>query len=133
MNFAKFARTTVMAGLVMAALWGLPQAAQAEEIVAESGNQSGVCHGVTVLAWARVDGVSPSGGSDDPMIEIDSIQTDRTESTATDDVWVDGKIITAENYDSTREGGDIAAPDVDDQAEQTVQSDPEWKYVPVRR
>ena len=98
MNFAKFARTTVMAGLVMAALWGLPQAAQAEEIVAESGNQSGVCHGVTVLAWARVDGVSPSSDSDDPQ--------NRSDSTATD---------------------------VDDQTEQTVQSDPEWRYVPVRR
>ena len=35
MNFAKFAQTVAVAGLVMAAVWGQPQAAQAEEIVVE--------------------------------------------------------------------------------------------------
>jgi hypothetical protein len=119
MNFAKFARTTVMAGLVMAALWGLPQAAQAEEIVAESGNQGGVCHGVTVLAWARVDGVSPSTDS----------STGST--TVADDVIVDGRIITAENHDTASSDGDLAAPDA--QVQPTAQSDPEYKYVSVRR
>jgi hypothetical protein len=39
--------------------------------------EEGICHGVTVLAWARVDGTSPSG----------------------DDVVVDGRIITGEGFE----------------------------------
>ena len=51
-----------------------------------------------------------------------------------DDVVVDGKIITAENFDAAADSsseGDLAAPDA--QVEPTVQSDPEYKYLPVRR
>jgi putative intracellular protease/amidase len=87
-------------------------------------------HGVTVLAWARVDGVSPlqgrtvaawPGGS--PAFEYEGqkygggvipvfwhvIQNDSSARTAAstgnplssaDDVVVDGQIITAENYDA---------------------------------
>jgi len=119
MNFAKFAHTVVVAGLVMAAMWGQPQAAQAEEIVVESHDETAINHGVTVLAWARVDGVSPSTDS----------STGGT--TVADDVIVDGRIITAENYDAASSDGDLAAPDA--QVQPTVQSDNEWKYVPVRR
>ena len=43
----------------------------------EQSHGGAVCHGVSVLAYARVDGVSP----------------------LRDDVVVDGKIITAENFD----------------------------------
>jgi hypothetical protein len=51
-----------------------------------------------------------------------------------DDVVVDGRIITAENFDAAADSstdGDLAAPDA--QVQPTVQSDPEYKYVPVRR
>jgi hypothetical protein len=51
-----------------------------------------------------------------------------------DDVVVDGKIITAENYDTAADSStdaDLATPDA--QVEPTIQSDPEYKYVPVRR
>jgi hypothetical protein len=45
----------------------------------------GVCHGVTVLAWARVDGTSPSG----------------------DDVVVDGRIITGEGFEASFGDGSV--------------------------
>ncbi len=51
-----------------------------------------------------------------------------------DDVVVDGKIITAEDFDAAADSssdGDLAAPDAPVQP--SVQSDPEYKYVPVRR
>ena len=83
MNFAKFAQTAAVVGLVMAAVWGQPQAAQAQEIVAEIHDETAVDHGVTVLAWARVDGVSPS--------------TEAPSTLCCDDVIVDGDIITGEN------------------------------------
>ena len=102
MNFAKFAQTAAVVGLVMAAVWGQPQAAQAQEIVAEIHDETAVDHGVTVLAWARVDGVSPS--------------TEAPSTLCCDDVIVDGDIITGEN-----DGAQASA------------SDPEWRYVPVRR
>lgn len=89
-----------------------------------------ICHGVTVLAWARVDGVSPlqgkvvvgaaqgmpgfrEGGLDFPnaeyparwQIEANGARMLTSGSignplSSSDDVWIDGKIITAENYDS---------------------------------
>lgn len=86
MNFAKFAQTVAVAGLMMAAVWGPPQAAQAEEIVVEGRDATAVDHGVTVLAWARVDGVSPS--AEEPS------------TVCCDDVIVDGDIITGENADA---------------------------------
>jgi len=91
----------------------------------DPGQETALNHGVTVLAWARVDGVSPleqrsairtSGDAsdysaivfvggwgssmyqyayNDPMVS--SHQPQRTQ----DDVVVDGRIITGENYDSS--------------------------------
>lgn len=101
MKIAKFTQTVALVGLVMAAVWGQPQAAQAQEIVAESPDETAINHGVTVLAWARVDGVSPS--------------TAEPSTACCDDVIVDGDIVTG--------GNDAQAPT----------SDPEWRYVPVRR
>lgn len=88
-----------------------------------------LCHGVSVLAWARVNGqsllqgrsVSTYGGSS-PESDVAGAQLSRwhssingatvftngvigNTSTATDDVIVDGRIITAENYDSARQFG----------------------------
>ena len=101
-----------------------------------------ICHGVSVLAWARVDGVSPlagkhvaayAGGS--PGVTIDGvtyapgalptrwhIETNGgiqftsgsigDPATATDDVWVDGRIITGENYDSAAQFGRVVGQEV---------------------
>jgi putative intracellular protease/amidase len=57
-----------------------------------------ICHGVSVLAWARVDGVSSLGG-----------RSAANPTTVADDVIVDGKIITAENYDSASAVGEAVA------------------------
>ena len=92
MNLINTAKIALLTGFAAAALMTQPMLAHAEEIttVPDDG-VAAINHGVTVLAWARVDGVSP----------------------AADDVIVDGTIITGENYDTS--------------------SDPEWKYIPVRR
>lgn len=97
-----------------------------ESLVSNSGHrqETAMDHAVTVLAWARVDGVSPLQGTsalrsagdahdysavvfvggwgssmyqyayNDPMVS--SHQPHRVH----DDVVVDGRIITGENYDS---------------------------------
>lgn len=98
-----------------------------------------ICHGVTVLAWARVDGVSPlqdrvvvgpAGGT--PGFRLGRIDYPDAEQPArwqmefngatmltsgsigdplssADDVIVDGKIITAENYDSAGRFAEVIA------------------------
>ena len=101
-----------------------------------------ICHGVTVLAWARVDGVSPlkervvvgsaggvpgflSGGIEYPNAEVPArwqIETnDATMLTAgsignplsaTDDVVVDGRIITAEDYRSAARFAEVIAQSI---------------------
>ena len=102
-----------------------------------------ICHGVTVLAWARVDGVSPLDGKTvsvphigSPAVDYNGIsygnfQLGQYEQvvangaranqlsgqygeswTVTDDVVVDGKIITAENYDAALEFGRVIAREV---------------------
>lgn len=102
-----------------------------------------ICHGVTVLAWARVDGVSPLAGKTVSVPYIGSppvfyqntwygyFQLGQYEqvvdngaiantasgqygdpNTVADDVVVDGRIITAENYDSAREFGRVIAREV---------------------
>ncbi len=98
-----------------------------------------ICHGVSVLAWARVDGTSPlqgrvvvgtAGGSpgfrsgrlDYPDAEQPvRWQVERNGATmltsrsvgnplsATDDVVVDGRIITAENYESAARFAELIA------------------------
>jgi len=93
------------------------------DFVAQDKYVTAICHGVSVLAWARVDGVSPIEGrtvsawaSSAPSAGgVSRLTRDDIESngatmvasgsvgdptTATDDVIVDGRIITAENYDS---------------------------------
>jgi putative intracellular protease/amidase len=57
-----------------------------------------ICHGVSVLAYARVDGVSPLGG-----------RSAAGPTTAADDVFIDGKIITGENFDSASAAGKAVA------------------------
>lgn len=100
-----------------------------------------ICHGVSVLAWARVDGVSPLQGKhvtafegvsptyraadgttvanppDRWNAEINGATVSVARSigdirTATDDVTVDGHIITAENWDSARMFGQVVADHV---------------------
>jgi hypothetical protein len=84
MNFFKTAKLSLLTGFAAVALMTQPILAHAEEIVTDPGDSDPVAainHGVTVLAWARVDGVSPAG----------------------DDVITDGIIITAENVDAAND------------------------------
>lgn len=92
MNFATVVRTAAAVAFVAAAVWGESSAAYAEEIVVESRDQAAINHGTTVLAWARVDGVSPS--------------TEPTSAVCCDDVVVDGTIITGENFDPAAASSD---------------------------
>ena len=102
-----------------------------------------MCHGVTVLAWARVDGVSPLAGhrvsvpfigspatcfhgrwfADFELGQFEQVVINGgipnrvsgqygNPKTVADDVVVDGRIITAENYDSARQFGRILAREV---------------------
>jgi putative intracellular protease/amidase len=102
-----------------------------------------ICHGVTVLAWARVDGVSPLSGKTVSVPWIGSPATNyqgqwygssqlmqypqvaangataNTSSgqygnpaTVADDVVVDGRIITAENFDAALHFGSVIATHV---------------------
>ncbi|MBI5831752.1 MAG: DJ-1/PfpI family protein [Armatimonadetes bacterium] len=111
-----------------------------EEAVRGDKVLAAICHGVTVLAWARVDGRSPiagrtvsayDGGSPGSTYQgthyADNQATVRMQverlagatmvrgrsmgnpAIADDDVVVDGRIITAENYDSAREFGRVIA------------------------
>lgn len=108
------------------------------EFLADDKPVAAICHGVTVLAWARVDGVSPlSGknvavpltvGSPDQFFDgkwrnggYYSGQRDQVvangglantvsgavgnPTTTADDVVVDGRIITAENFDTSTQFG----------------------------
>ena len=111
--------------------------------VAQDKPVAGICHGTTVLAWARVDGVSPLCGR---RVSVPFIGSPATfyrgrwfgnfelgqyeqalvngaipyrfsgqygdPSTAADDVVVDGRIITAENYDSAFQFGRVLASEV---------------------
>jgi putative intracellular protease/amidase len=109
------------------------------EFIAKDKPTAAVDHGVTVLAWARVDGVSPlqgrivaagadgmpgfrSGNVGYPDAEVPMRwQIERNGATqltsgsighplsTTDDVWVDGHVITAENYDSASRFAELIA------------------------
>ena len=92
-----------------------------------------ICHGVSVLAWARVSGQSPVNGhsvagyhGQAPQSSVAGSTTSEwhinqnggrmfasgslgTPNTVADDVYVDGKIITAENYDTASTFGKIVA------------------------
>jgi putative intracellular protease/amidase len=112
------------------------------EFVAADKPVAGVCHGVSVLAWARVDGVSPlqgrtvvasPGGTpafrfegvDYPdaelpirmQIELNGARMLTSGSignplTSSDDVIVDGRIITAEDYRSANRFAELLAQSV---------------------
>ncbi|MGQ0799635.1 MAG: hypothetical protein ACT4NL_05945 [Pseudomarimonas sp.] len=113
-----------------------------EEFTAADKPVAAICHGVTVLAWARVDGVSPlqgrvvvgpAGGT--PAFRLDGVHYPDAEHparwqmefngavmltsrsignplSASDDVWVDGKIITAENYEAVGRFAEVIAQSV---------------------
>jgi putative intracellular protease/amidase len=109
------------------------------DFVAQDKYVAAICHGVSVLAWARVDGVSPLAGravtawaGGGPGFKLDG-QSYRDVAVATrwhieknggsmplsasagdplsvsDDVIVDGKIITAENFYAARLFGQTIA------------------------
>lgn len=104
---------------------------------------AGVCHGTTVLAWARVSGVSPLAGrrvsvpfvgspaayyrgrwyADYELGQYEQVVANGGRAnvvsgqygdptTVADDVVVDGRIITAENYDSATFFGQVLARQV---------------------
>jgi putative intracellular protease/amidase len=103
------------------------------DFVAQDKYVTAICHGVSVLAWARVNGASPIAGKTvvayagtAPPSNVPGSSTTRwhvesngatmlasgsvgNPTTAADDVVVDGKIITAENYDSARQFGRVIA------------------------
>jgi putative intracellular protease/amidase len=109
------------------------------DFVAQDKYVAAICHGVSVLAWARVDGVSPLAGraltawaGGGPGFKLDGeIFPDAGVATrwhiekndgsmplsasagdplsVADDVIVDGKIITAENYYAARLFGQTIA------------------------
>ncbi len=113
-----------------------------EQFTVEGKPVAGVCHGVTVLAWARVDGVSPldgrvvvgpAGGT--PGFRFRGIDYPDAEQparwqvemngatmltsaavgnpmSAADDVWVDCKIITAQNFESVGRFAELMAQSV---------------------
>jgi putative intracellular protease/amidase len=112
------------------------------DFVAQDKYVTGLCHGVTALAWARVDGVSPLAGKQvaayeggSPAVTIDGvtyadgaiptrwhIETNGgiqftsgaigDPATVADDVWVDGKIITGQNFNSARQFGRVVGHEV---------------------
>lgn len=95
-----------------------------------------ICNGVTVLAWARVDGESPIAGlqvsswaANLPSANGGQTQVTREHieangatqfqsgsigdpTTVEDDVYIDGNIITAENYDSAYAFGNVVAEQI---------------------
>ncbi len=113
------------------------------DFVAQDKYLAGICHGVTVLTWARVDGESPVSGhhvvvpwlgspagsyngqafwNGQLLQNVQATANGATTpaysgaigdpTTAADDVWVDGRIITAENYDSAAMFGRVIAQEV---------------------
>ncbi len=102
------------------------------DFVAQGKYVTALCHGVSVLAWARVDGVSPVegrtvssfagaapradgiSGTTRDQIEANGATVIASRSigdptTSADDVVVDGMIITAEDYDSAYAFGAVIA------------------------
>jgi putative intracellular protease/amidase len=115
------------------------------DFLADDKYVAAICHGTTVLAWARVDNVSPLAGRQvsvpwtvgspgqyyngavqsypyfsgqyDQVVANGGIANTTSgqrgdPTTVADDVIVDGRIITAENYDSARRFGQVIAQQV---------------------
>ena len=103
------------------------------DFVAQDKYVTAVCHGVSILAWARVNGQSLLQGRtvttahfNSPTNNIPAANLYRWHSevngatvytggvlgdptTRNDDIWVDGRIITGENFDSARLFGQTLA------------------------
>lgn len=105
------------------------------DFIEDDKHVAAVCYGVSVLAYARVDGVSLLDGKtvtgwngaapwaqEGPQMSRGQIEsngavmlTSRSigdPKTATDDVFIDGRIITAENYDSAALFGHVVAGEI---------------------
>lgn len=106
------------------------------DFVEQDKHVAAICNGVSVLAWARVDGVSPIAGhtvsawagtlpsADGGHVQVtrDQIESNGATQVASgsvgdpdtvaDDVIVDGNIITAENYDSAYAFGRVVAEEL---------------------
>ena len=113
------------------------------DFVEDDKHVAAICHGVTVLAWARVDGASPLDGKQvsipfigSPAVVYNGQWYGSQElgqyeqavangaiantvsgqygdpTTVEDDVIVDGRIITAENYDAALQFGVAVAQEV---------------------
>ena len=127
------------------------------DFLAEDKQVAAICHGTTVLAWARVDGVSPIAGKEvaTPFIGSPAVNYQGQfigyfglpqngqiaanggipsaysgargldPTTVADDVVVDGRIITAENYDAAYQFGTIVAQEVIASAASDPTPDPE--------
>lgn len=111
MNFAKYAKMAAAAFLI-ASILGSPTLAFAEGGESRSDGS---------FSWPWQVGIvdnthSSTSATTDDVIVDGNIITAPASTETTDDVWVDGNIITAENYDSA-----------------AASSDPEWKYTPIRR
>lgn len=91
MKIATVAKMAVVVTAVTVSFWAQPQMAQAEESAMRDG-----------------------GGVSINFAIVDTAGTPNT--AASDDVIVDGEIITGENYDPA-----------------AASSDSEWKYIPIRR
>lgn len=103
------------------------------DFLSQGKHVTAICHGVSVLAWARVNGVSPLQGRQvagyhgaAPGCNYPAATTSEwhiqqngammfasgalgNAGTVSDDVWVDGRIITAENYDTAARFGEVLA------------------------
>ena len=115
------------------------------QFVASGKHVAAICHGVTVLAWARVNGVSPLAGKQVAVPHRDGApqqfyngvahnsyyptgQKDQVADnggftsaasgvigpspSAVDDVMVDGRIITAQDYDAATMFGNVLADEI---------------------
>jgi prepilin-type processing-associated H-X9-DG protein len=78
----------------------LPEPLPEGEVIAITKDPAaGVCYGVSALAWARVDGAPVSGSSTRAAVNGGS--------SVADDVVVDGRIITGENFQSAELNGNL--------------------------
>lgn len=129
------------------------------DFLADDKHVAAICHGVTVLAWARVDGVSPLAGRQvavpltvgsptqfyngawapypslsgqyDQVIANGGLANPVSgqygdPGTVADDVVVDGRIITAENYDSALHFGEVIAQEITSSNDAPQVQDAAW-------
>lgn len=112
MNFAKYAKMAAATAFLIASILGSPTLAHAEDGASRSDGS---------FSWPWQVGIvdnthDATRATTDDVIVDGNIITAPSSTATTDDVIVDGRIITAENYDPA-----------------AASSDPEWKYTPIRR